>query len=135
PRFEHDACGVGFVAESSAGPSARIVRLALEALAGLTHRGAIAGDARTGDGAGLAIPLAPGLLQRIVAEAGVPVAPNRPIAVGMAFLPSADPARGRARQLVEAAIAGEGLEPLGWRVVPVDRDVLGPSAQASAPSI
>src|SRR6185295_14796706 len=89
PRFEHDACGVGFVAESSAGPSARIVPLALQALAGLTHRGAIAGDAKTGDGAGLAIPLAPALLARIVAESGVAVPAGQTLAVGMTFLPSA----------------------------------------------
>src|SRR5438093_2929046 len=112
PRFEHDACGVGFVAESSSGPSGRIIPLALQALAGLTHRGAIAGDAKTGDGAGLAIPLARSLLHRIVAEAGIPVAPDQAIAVGMAFLPSDVAAQARARQLVETAMADEGLEPL-----------------------
>src|SRR6478672_7389430 len=88
PRFEHDACGVGFVAESAAGASTRIVPLALEALAGLTHRGAIAGDAKTGDGAGLAIPLVDRLVERAVLEAGVSAAATSgPIAIGMVFLP------------------------------------------------
>ena len=72
PRFEHDACGVGFVAETAPGArrSARVVPLALEALAALTHRGAIAADARTGDGAGLAIPLVREVVARIAEDAG-----------------------------------------------------------------
>src|SRR2546430_14053691 len=118
PRFEHDACGVGFIAESRSGPSGRIIPLALQALAGLTHRGAIAGDARTGDGAGIAIPLAESLLGRITREAGISVPSGRRIAIGMVFLPGSEPSRSRSRLLVEAAVAAEGLEPLGWRVVP-----------------
>ena len=77
PRFEHDACGVGFIAESSAGPSRRVVPLALEALAGLTHRGAISGDAKTGDGAGLAIPLTLNSLAGLAGEAGLMAPRNR----------------------------------------------------------
>ena len=53
PRFEHDSCGVGFVADIRGRRSHRIVSQGLEAVASLTHRGAIAADARTGDGAGL----------------------------------------------------------------------------------
>src|SRR5947208_14851155 len=91
PRFEHDACGVGFVAESRSGPSGRIIPLALRALAGLTHRGAIAGDAKTGDGAGIAIPLADALVGRITAEAGVSAPNGRRLGVGMVFLPGPEP--------------------------------------------
>src|SRR2546430_13998372 len=87
PRFEHDACGVGFVAESRSGPSARIIPLALQALAGLTHRGAIAGDARTGDGAGIAIPLAQSLLGRMIREAGVSGPTGRRIPIPVVLLP------------------------------------------------
>src|SRR5690242_9746146 len=134
-RFEHDACGVGFVAESRAGASARVVPLALQALAGLTHRGAIAADAKTGDGAGIAIPLTADHLARIVAETGVTAPRNRRVGLAMAFLPAAEPARSRSRLLVENAVGAEGLEPLGWRTVPVDRRVLGPSARESAPAI
>ena len=64
-RFEHDACGVGFVAESRLGHTARVLPLALEGLARLTHRGAIAADAKTGDGAGVTLPLSPSLRHRI----------------------------------------------------------------------
>src|SRR5947207_5496265 len=135
PRFEHDACGVGFIAESRSGPPGRIIPLALQALAGLTHRGAIAGDAKTGDGAGIAIPLAEGLVERITAEAGIAVRAGRRIAVGMVFLPGTEPSRARGRALVEAALVAEDLAPLGWRDVPIDRSVLGPSARDSCPAI
>src|SRR3954451_602440 len=87
PRFEHDACGVGFVAESAAGPSTRVVPLALAALAGLTHRGAIAGDAKTGDGAGISIPITDHYLQRAAAGARVVLRANRRAGLGTVFLP------------------------------------------------
>ncbi len=69
PAFEHDACGVGFVAESRRGPSRRVVPLALAALAAMAHRGALGADARTSDGSGLALPLGPELLERLTAGA------------------------------------------------------------------
>ena len=134
-RFEHDACGVGFIAESSRGPSARVVPLALEALAGLTHRGAIAGDAKSGDGAGIAIPLTREFFATIAGEAGITAPRGRRVGLGMVFLPADEPAQGRGRQLVEAAVIAEGLEPLGWRVVPADRTVLGPSALEACPAV
>src|SRR5437868_14716108 len=112
PRFEHDACGVGFIAESGSGPSGRIIPLALQALAGLTHRGAIAGDAQTGDGAGIAIPLTTAHLTALARDAGLVLPRNRPAGLGMVFLPASDPERTIARELVEAAVAAEGLEPL-----------------------
>jgi len=140
PRFEHDACGVGFVAETGrAGRegrrSARVVPLALEALASLTHRGAIAADAKTGDGAGLAIPVVPALAASLAADAGVAAPDPARLAVGAVFLP-ADPAAGAAaRRILDDALAAEGLVVLAWRRVPVDPTVLGPEAAASAPDI
>ena len=65
-RFEHDACGVGFVAESRQGPSERVVRLALDALGAMAHRGATAADARTSDGSGLSMPLTDGFRRRVI---------------------------------------------------------------------
>ncbi len=137
PRFEHDACGVGFVAETGRGRrrSGRVVPLALEALASLTHRGAIAADARTGDGAGLAIPVTAPLAAFLAADAGVAAPDPARLALGAVFLP-ADPAAGAAaRGVFGEALAGEGLAVLAWRRVPVDPGVLGPEAAASAPDI
>ena len=136
-RFEHDACGVGFVAETGRGArrSTRVVPLALEALASLTHRGAIAADAKTGDGAGLAIPVVPGVVTALAADAGVAVPDPARLAIGAVFLP-ADPAAGAAaRRILDEALAAEGLAVVAWRRVPVDAAVLGPEAAASAPDI
>ena len=137
PRWEHDACGVGFVAETgrTRRRSTRVVPLALDALASLTHRGAIAADARTGDGAGLAVPLAPGLVAFLATDAGVAVPDVARLAVGAVFLPPDAPAGGAARRILDDALAAEGLVVLGWRRVPVDPSVLGPEAAATAPDI
>jgi glutamate synthase domain-containing protein 1 len=141
--FEHDACGVGFVAETARARrrSARVVPLALEALAALTHRGAIAADAVTGDGAGIALPLGPALLASLAADADLDGAtasagrdPAR-LAVGAVFLPADHAAGEAARRILGDALATEGLAVRGWRRVPVDRSVLGPEAAASAPDI
>ena len=135
PGFEHDACGVGFVAESRGGPSERVVPLALEALARMAHRGATAADARTSDGSGLALPLSTSLLERLTSR--IPLAGRTldRLAVGTAFVPVAAAARGTALGRIERAIAAEGLEVLGWRPVPVDPGVLGDQAAASLPVI
>jgi glutamate synthase (ferredoxin) len=135
PAFEHDACGVGFVAESRRGPSERIVPLALAALGAMGHRGASAADARTSDGSGLALPLAGDFIERITARLpGPAVRPDR-LAVGSVFLPRAAALRGAATGLVERSLAAEGLGVAGWRPVPIEPDVLGEQALTSLPVI
>ncbi len=135
PGFEHDACGVGFVAESRRGPSRRVVPLALAALAAMAHRGALGADARTSDGSGLSLPLGPELLERLTARLGGPKLDPGRLAVGMVFLPLAAAARGAAASLVERCLAAEGLAVAGWRNVPVDANVLGDQAAATQPVI
>ncbi len=133
--LEHDACGVGFVAESRRGPSERVVPLALAALAAMAHRGATAADARTSDGSGLALPLAPALLERITARLpGAPADLSR-LAAGAVFLPRSAAARGAAIRLVERSLAAEGLTVVGWRTVPVEPAMLGDQAAATLPVI
>ena len=121
---ERDACGIGFLADARGRTSRTIVDGALEALIRVRHRGAVAADALTGDGAGLLLPLPHDLL-------GHPQ-PDR-AGVAMCFLDPADPATGRA--LVEEACGAEGLGPVSWRVVPVERGALGEAAKASEPLI
>ena len=135
PRFEHDACGVGFVAESRLGPSERVVPLALAALAAMAHRGATAADARTSDGSGLAMPLSEGLIRRITARLAGADRPAERLAIGTVFLPDSAAARGAAIALVEGAILAERLTIVGWRNVPIDPGVLGDQAAASLPAI
>jgi len=128
-RFEHDACGVGFVAATDAVDRHRVLRLALLGLANLGHRGAFAADGESSDGAGVALPLEFPLLRRIA-----PGARGRP-AVAMLFLPAKAVSNAAARRIVEAAVAAEGLEVGQWRDVPVDVGQLGSEARASVPAI
>jgi glutamate synthase (ferredoxin) len=118
PFAERDACGIGFVADARGRPSREIVDLALEALRRVRHRGAVASDRRTGDGAGLLLPLPRALL------------PAPWCGIAMVFLRDET-----ARAQIELACRAEGLEPFGWRPVPVVPEALGGSAQASAPRI
>ena len=124
-RLEHDACGVGFVAESRLGPTDRVVPIALEALGAMAHRGATAADARTSDGSGVSLPLSASLVRLITARVAGADRPAGDLAVGTVFLPESAALRGAAAALVERALGDERLEPLGWRPVPVDPTVLG----------
>ncbi|HEY8725709.1 MAG TPA: glutamate synthase large subunit [Gaiellaceae bacterium] len=115
---ERDACGIGFVARLSGGPSRAVLDSLLEALSRVRHRGAVAADHRTGDGAGVLLPLPAALL------------PEPGLGIAMVFL------RGAAgRHAVEEACRAEGIAVRSWRSVPVDVEALGPAAQASAPTI
>ena len=86
PRNEHDACGVGFIANSSGKKEQRIVQFAIEALNSLAHRGALDADAKTGDGAGIHVQIPQDFFQRKIKGA---VRTDQRIAVGMVFLPRA----------------------------------------------
>ncbi|HET8586491.1 MAG TPA: glutamate synthase subunit alpha, partial [Candidatus Limnocylindria bacterium] len=123
-RFEHDACGVGFIADLSGTQRHRVAGLALDALAALEHRGARAADDLTGDGAGVALSLSRGFVTRLAGEAGVPGVDPRRIAIGMCFLPPAAEARQRAEGSIAASLAAAGLALAGWRDVPVRRELL-----------
>ncbi|MGH8904281.1 MAG: glutamate synthase-related protein [Egibacteraceae bacterium] len=136
PRFEHDACGIGFVADASGTPSRWIVEAGLEGLCGVMHRGAVAADEKSGDGAGLLLPLPKALFSR---QLGNGTDPER-IGAAMCFLDGgenagADRARAHARQAVADALAAEGLGLLGWREVPVVPEALGDIARAAMPHI
>jgi len=117
PRFEHDSCGVSFVAHMKGKRSNELVITGLRALTNLEHRGATGAEPDSGDGAGILIQV-PDRLYRAVCEFDLP--PAGAYAAGIAFLSeSADVAR-RARKSIEAIMAEEGLRVLGWRALPVD---------------
>ena len=115
---ERDACGIGFVARLSGGPSRAVLDSLLEALRRVRHRGAVAADQRSGDGAGLLLPLPAALL------------PESGLGIAMMFFRDAG-----GRRAVEEACLAEGIVVRSWRSVPVDVEALGPSARASAPTI
>ena len=135
PRFEHDGCGIGFVARTSGEPGHDVLERALEALRNLAHRGAVAADGRTGDGAGVLTQLPHALFAREMAALGLDVPPPGDLAVGMMFFPRDQALTERCRSAVEDSLAPLGLPLLGWRPVPVDESALGERAFATRPHI
>jgi glutamate synthase (ferredoxin) len=129
PRFEHDACGVGFVADARGRSRARVLPLALAGLAALAHRGAFAADGESSDGAGVSLPLSRDVLEQVAGD----LATARPGIVS-AFLPRPRRERERARSIVERGFAEARLQVLGWRNVPADPGALGEAAAASRPA-
>ena len=117
-RSERDACGIGFVADAQGRASRQILDAALEGLANVRHRGAVAADRSTGDGAGLLLPIPAALV------------PGPWCGLAHVFLRDES-----ARAAIERACEQEGVEVAGWRMVPVDPDALGETARASLPSI
>ena len=133
PQVQHDACGVGFVANVSGHATHHIVSSAIDALCNLTHRGAIDADGRTGDGAGLLTQLPLQFFRREAERLGRN--PVGDLAVGMFFLPGDKSAAAGCRQIVEQVVENLGVLSLGWREVPVDESVLGAKARGTAPTI
>jgi glutamate synthase (ferredoxin) len=128
---DHDACGVGFVAQLGSLGSRDVIERALTALVRLTHRGGVDADGSSGDGAGLLLPIPREFFRARAREEHI----NLPaeFGIGMAFLP---PGRAEeARSPVEKLSALCGVHCCGWRRVPVDQAVLGPSAAATLPAI
>src|SRR6185437_15952863 len=113
PRFEHDCCGVGFVARVSGAPSREIVEMGLEALSRLAHRGAVAADGRSGDGAGITTAIPRSLLQRSLTEAGLQISADTSLAVGMVFFDSEELIQ--ASDLLRSAVEAQDLTFLCWR--------------------
>ena len=128
-RFEHDACGVGFVADAGGRSRDRVLPLALAGLAALGHRGAFGADGESSDGAGVALPLDRSLLELIAGD----LAAARPGIVSL-FLPRGRAAERRAQTLVETTFTDAGLSIVAWRAVPTDVAALGASAAASRPA-
>jgi glutamate synthase domain-containing protein 2/glutamate synthase domain-containing protein 1/glutamate synthase domain-containing protein 3 len=138
PRFEHDACGIGFVADAGGRASREIVDAALAALNRVRHRGAVAADHRSGDGAGILLPIPQSFFRAWGQRAGS--VPSAPLAVAVVFLSNTpgddgDRERQKCRQLLEEACRAEQLQVIGWRVTPVEPEALGDAARSSAPRI
>ncbi|HUB75923.1 MAG TPA: glutamate synthase large subunit [Solirubrobacteraceae bacterium] len=132
PRYEHDACGVAIVARLDNEPGNDVLRLAIEALENLEHRGAAGADPETGDGAGLTIQI-PDAFLRAVCDFELP--PAGRYGVAMCFLPNDPHERAELVALLERTVEAEGQLVLGWREVPVDDTKVGATARASRPTI
>jgi len=132
PRYEHDACGVAVVARLSNEPGNDVVRLAIEALENLEHRGAAGADPGTGDGAGILIQMPDGFLRAV---SGFDLPALGRYGVAMCFLPTDPREQDAFQRLLERTVLAEGQEIIGWREVPVDEQAIGATARASRPAI
>src|SRR5262245_55976013 len=135
PRFEHDACGVGFVVNIKGERSHAVVERGLEVLINLQHRGACGCEANTGDGAGILIQPPDRFLRKVANARGIGLPPAGQYGVGNVFLPRHPDERERVRRLLEEIIGEEGQYFLGWRPVPTTSHLLGPSAAATMPIV
>ncbi len=134
PRHEHDACGVGFVAQIKNAASHEVVRRGLRLLVNLTHRGAAGANPTTGDGAGILLQIPDALFRGEWGEK-TPLPPSGDYACGMFFLPQDSAARAKTREQIENILRTEKLPVLGWRKPPACRDAINDEVAASEPAV
>jgi glutamate synthase (NADPH/NADH) large chain/glutamate synthase (ferredoxin) len=136
PDAEHDACGVGFIAQISGKRSNQVLRYALQSLCRLAHRGAVDADAKTGDGAGVQTQIPYKIFGPEVAKLGHKLYSESDLGVGMVFLPHDNAyAQARAKAIIEEVITKRGLFLFGWREVPINIQLLGDKAASTLPRI
>jgi glutamate synthase (ferredoxin) len=135
PAFEHDSCGVGFIADLKNRKSHDIVRDALQMLCNLEHRGACGCEENTGDGAGILVQMPHRFLVKQAAALGFTLPAPGEYGVGVVFLPQEPTPRGRCEKALEKIIRDEGQKVLGWRTVPTNHDPIGPTARRGEPVI
>ncbi|MGB5306739.1 MAG: glutamate synthase large subunit [Gammaproteobacteria bacterium] len=135
PANEHDACGVGFVANVKGKQSHEIVQQGLRILENLTHRGAVGADPLAGDGAGILMQIPDALLRAECERLKIALPAAGDYGVGMLFLPQDTATRSHCEKLIEQFTVEEGQTLLGWRDVPTDNSGLGASVKRVEPVI
>jgi glutamate synthase domain-containing protein 2/glutamate synthase domain-containing protein 1/glutamate synthase domain-containing protein 3 len=134
PRNEHDACGVGFVADLKGRKSHQIIEYGLQILENLTHRGAAGADPRDGDGAGMLVQIPHAFFQKVCPPLNIKLPEPGQYAVGHMFMPSNQAQRIYCESVVERVVDAEGFKLLGWRNVPTDNATLSPEVVESEPT-
>ena len=135
PAFEHEACGVGLVANVKGRKSHDIIEKGLEVLINLGHRGASGADPETGDGAGIMVQMPHDFIASAFGRVGIAVPGPGDYGVGMTFLPRDDEERAHCEAAVERIVVDEGQNFLGWRDVPVSPDKIGTLSARVMPTI
>ncbi len=136
PEFEHENCGVGFVASIKGERSHQIVDDADRILRHMTHRGACGCEENTGDGAGILTGLPETFLRKVaLSDLGVELPAQGKFAAGVVFLPRDEQRRSYCKQMVNELIVQQGQQLIGWRLLPVDPDAadIGPTARTCMP--
>ena len=135
PSFEHDACGMGFIAHLRGERSHAVIGNALRLLSNLDHRSAVGSDAGSSDGSGILLQLPHAFLRAATAKSGIGLPSAGNYGVGMFFLPRGEELRNVVERQVEAIVRADGCRVLGWRDVPVNSRQIGASAARTCPSI
>lgn len=135
PRFEHDACGVGFVVDIKGRPSRSIVADALTVLNNLDHRSACGAEVNTGDGAGVLVQVPHKFLLRVTQAEGFALPEPGSYGVGMLYLPQDATARTQCEAFFAQIVQEEGQTLLGWRTVPTNGASLGKAARSREPFV
>ena len=135
PRFEHDACGVGLVANVDGSRTHQVIEQGLEVLINLGHRGASGADPETGDGAGVLLQLPHEFFVGECARLGIELPERGSYGVGMVFLPREPSDQAACESAIERVVQDEGLRFLGWRDVHVSPEAIGTLAARVRPTI
>lgn len=135
PELEHDACGIGFVANINGTKSNNVLRDALSMLENMEHRGGKGCNAKTGDGAGVLIQLPHDFLAEEASRLGFELPSPGKYGVGMVFFPRDKKVMNACREVLKKNINALGLELIGFRGVPVDHSIPGPGAAEVEPVI
>ena len=130
PRFEHDACGIGFVVNIKGKRSHHVLEQALTVLMNLDHRGARGCEEGTGDGAGILLQVPHDFLQHSCEGLGFQLPKPGQYGIGMVYLPPDREQRHQCERMLDTIIREEGQQVLGWRSVPTDNAYLGETAKA-----
>lgn len=133
PRNEHDACGIGFVANIKGKRSYGIVDDALKILENLKHRGGEGADQKSGDGAGILTQIPHEFFQRECEVLGFRLPPEGQYGVGMIFAHRYHDFREEQKRIFEDIVKDEGQTVLGWREVPIDESLIGEEAKRIRP--
>ncbi|MFB4160780.1 glutamate synthase large subunit [Geomicrobium sp. JSM 1781026] len=134
-EFEHDNCGIGFLANLKGTPSYTIVRSALDLLSNLEHRGGQGAEKNSGDGAGILLQIPHPFFVEAAKENDFSLPNAGEYGVGMLFLPTDEGRRRAVLDLLESIAIEEQASVIGIRDVPVNEQGLGKTALAAKPYI
>lgn len=135
PRFEHDNCGIGAVANIKGIKTHKTVDQALHIVENLEHRAGKDAEGKTGDGVGIMLQISHRFFKKAATQAGITLGNEREYGIGMFFFPQDELARKQAMKMFEIIVKKEGLTFLGWRKVPTAPEVLGKKAVDVMPYI
>ena len=135
PRFEHDNCGIGAVANIKGIKSHKTVDQALHIVENLEHRAGKDAEGKTGDGVGIMLQISHRFFKKVTSSLGIELGEEREYGVGMFFFPQDELARNQAKKMFEIIVKKEGLEFLGWRDLPIHPEQIGARAVEKMPYI